>query len=49
MRRIINNGLMIRNFFSTPEKPVEMEEFLEFWLACSLDERDYFRSVDLTR
>lgn len=34
-------------FFSTPEKPVKLSEYNEFWKSLSNDEKEYYRTADL--
>lgn len=35
--------LDLKRFFATPEKPLEMKEFKDFWAACSDEEKEAFR------
>jgi len=32
----------MKEFLSTPEKPVSSAEFREFWASCSREEKDQF-------
>jgi hypothetical protein len=32
----------LKEFLSTPEKPVTSAEFREFWTSCSREEKDEF-------
>lgn len=32
----------LKNFLSTPDRPVTLEEFKEFWEACSNEEKEDF-------
>jgi hypothetical protein len=34
--------LELKEFLSTPEKPVSSNEFREFWASCSREEKDDF-------
>ena len=34
----------VKAFLSTPEKPVSIAEFREFWSSCSREEKDEFMS-----
>ena len=43
----MNSFINLSDFFSTPKKPVETKEFVDFWASCSMKERKYFRHVDL--
>lgn len=35
----------LRQYLSVPGNPVDMKEFMEFWKACSVGERDEFCSI----
>lgn len=43
-----NSMTQIREFLSTPEKPVSMAEFSEFWKSLSEDEKNEYKNADLT-
>lgn len=34
--------------FGTEDKPVSASEFMEFWKSLSDDEKDYYKSADLS-
>jgi hypothetical protein len=34
--------LEVKEFLSTPEKPVSPNEFREFWASCSREEKDEY-------
>lgn len=38
----VSRVVVLKNFFSTPEKPVANTEFMQFWKACSAAERQEF-------
>jgi hypothetical protein len=42
-----NSLLDIKNFLSTPEKPVSTAEFTEFWDSCSESEKTEIRKAQL--
>lgn len=35
----------VRKYLSTPEKPVTMTEFKDFWAACTDEEKAEFKKV----
>ena len=38
----------LKAFFSTPEKPVSPKEMTEFWKSLSEEEKEEFRTADLS-
>lgn len=42
-----NSVAMLSKFFGTREKPMTGPEFREFWQSLTVDEKDYYRNVDL--
>jgi hypothetical protein len=42
-----NNIAEIKRFLSTPEQPLTMDEFKEFWESCSEEEKEEFRTAEL--
>lgn len=42
---VFNTGVSIRNFFQTNDKPMDLEEFFEFWNALTKEERMYYRTL----
>jgi len=44
---VTNSFVMLINYFSEGTRPVKRDEFRDFWGSLSMDERDYFRNVDL--
>lgn len=43
-----NTPADIKSFFATPDKPVSAKEFMDFWKSCSDEEKDYYKSADLS-
>lgn len=43
-----NSMLDIKNFFDTSERPLEENEFRDFWMSLSKEERDEYRKADLS-
>lgn len=33
----------LKKFFSTPDRPVSMKEFQDFWDSCTEEEKEEFR------
>lgn len=33
--------------FSCPQRPVKVEEFVEFWESLTVEQRDYYRHCDV--
>ena len=44
-----NDMKEIRAFLSTPEKPVSMTEFSEFWKSLTDAEKTEFKNADLSK
>lgn len=44
----LNSITDLKTFFSTPEKPVSLQEIREFYRDLSEDEKDYYKNADLT-
>lgn len=44
-----NNMQDIRAYLSTPEKPVSMSEFKEFWVSLSDSEKNEYKAADLSK
>lgn len=42
-----NTGTWIRSALETPDKPIDLDEYFEFWESLSPDEQAYYRCVDL--
>lgn len=38
----------LKEFFSTPDKPVTAPEFMSFWKSCDDEDKAYYKSADLT-
>lgn len=38
----------LKEYFSTPEKPVNAREMMDFWQSLSEEEKEYYKVVDLT-
>lgn len=38
----------LKDFFSTPERPVTSKEMVEFWRDMPDEEKDYYRKADLS-
>lgn len=34
----------LKEYFSTPEKPVSAKEMMEFWKSLSEEEKEYYRT-----
>lgn len=43
-----NSVSQLKDFFSTPEKPLNSNEMMDFWKSLSNEEKAYYKSVDLT-
>ena len=39
----------LKKFLSTPDNPVSMNEFNEFWKSCSDEEKAAYRAEDLPK
>lgn len=37
----------LKKYLGTPERPVTMEEFKDFWAACSEAEKEEFKAAEL--
>lgn len=37
----------LKDFFSTPEKPVALKEMNDFWQSLSEDDKEYYRYAEL--
>jgi len=42
-----NSIVDLKKYLSTPESPVEMSEFKDFWASCSDEEKDEFKNTEL--
>jgi hypothetical protein len=42
-----NNIAEIKKYLSTPDQPLTMEEFREFWDSCSEEEKEQFKTTQL--
>lgn len=40
---------MLKDFFSTPEKPVSNSEMMEYWKALSDEEKEFHRNMPLDK
>jgi hypothetical protein len=38
----------LMGYFSVPGKPVKVSEFKDFWESMSQEEKEYYRTVDLS-
>jgi hypothetical protein len=48
MEHFVTNSVKeIKDFFSTPEKPVNTTEMMQFWKSLSDDEKAYYQAADL--
>jgi murein L,D-transpeptidase YafK len=45
---VYNSGVSIRNFLQTDEKPMDLEEFFEFWNALTPEEQEFYRTTKLS-
>jgi hypothetical protein len=43
-----NSAGDLKKFFDTPEKKLTTQEFMEFWSDLSEEEKDYYKSADLS-
>lgn len=43
-----NTVTQLKQFFSTPEKPVSAAEMVAFWRSCSEEEKAYYQSANLS-
>lgn len=43
-----NSVAQLKDYFSTPEKPVAAREMMDFWNSCSDEEKAYYKSAELT-
>lgn len=43
-----NSPTTLKEFFSTPEKPVSTKEMMDFWKELTEDEKESFRQADLS-
>ena len=43
-----NSVVNLKDFFSTPEKPVSSAEMMTFWKSLSDDEKAYYQNADLS-
>ncbi len=39
----------LKKYLSTPDRPVTMEEFKDFWNSCTDEEKDEFKSTPLPK
>jgi hypothetical protein len=42
-----NSMVDVKKYLSTPDQPVSMEEFKQFWESLTEEEKDEFRKTDL--
>lgn len=42
-----NDIKVLRNYFSTPEKPCSLAEFKEFWASLNDEEKAEFKAAEL--
>lgn len=42
-----NSIVTLKKYLSTPEMPVSMDEFKQFWNDCTEDEKTEFKSTKL--
>jgi hypothetical protein len=47
MRPFFNNLLVIKDFFSTPDRQVTDGEFIKFWQSLGEEEKVFYRFVPL--
>jgi hypothetical protein len=38
----------LKEYFSTPEKPVAAAEMMAFWKSMDEKQREYYKTIDLT-
>lgn len=38
----------LKEYFSTPENPVNAREMMDFWQSCSEDDKEYFKTADIS-
>lgn len=38
----------LKDFFTTPEKPMAAKEMMDFWTSLSDEEKEYYKNVDLS-
>lgn len=46
---IENTILDLKKYLSTPENPVDMQEFKEFWDSCTDEEKEAFKKTPLPK
>lgn len=45
-----NNSIVeLKKYLSTPDRPVSMDEFRQFWDSCSDDEKLEFKKTELPK
>ena len=49
MAETINSIVDLKKFFGTPERPVGNQEFKEFWLSCTEQEKTEFKTTPLPK
>jgi hypothetical protein len=45
----LNSIVDIKQYLSSPEQPLTMAEFKEFWDSCTEKEKDEFRKMELPK
>lgn len=43
-----NSASQLKAFFSTPEKPVNAKEMMDFWKSLTDEEKEYYQNADLS-
>jgi hypothetical protein len=44
----MNSAVQLKDYFSTPDRPVSAKEMTEFWKSLSDEEREYYKTADLS-
>jgi hypothetical protein len=42
-----NTVAALKEFFSTPERPVKAKEMMEFWSSLSEEQKEYYKNASL--
>ena len=47
MEKTPNTTTMLVKYFSTPDRPVKLDEFRAFWTSLTDEDKQYFKTVNL--